>query len=136
MPFLGKSGTSRISFLRCSQLAPTFTDTVFAITMLLQCEMNSGLERAWLLILQRHPLARREAPVAGVRAIQSADRACLWPALPRCHPHYCAPIQRRPAYGPRVLRTSENPRPARVHERRNVWPVGSGHRVIGSSDIG
>src|SRR5947199_4366533 len=131
MPFLGKSGTSRISCFKCSQVAFTFTDALSAITTLLQCEMYLDLQPASFLIPQHYQLGRPSALAAIASEAQAVDRASQWPTLPRCHRGCCAPSPRCPTYAPRARRTSGSRRLAHGLERRNA--LQSGHWVIGSS---
>src|SRR5205085_2248508 len=119
MPFLGKSGTSRISCFKCSQVAFTFTDALSAITTLLQCEMYLDPEPASFLIPQHYQLGRPSALAAIASEAQAVDRASQWQALPRCHHGCCVPSRRFLACAPRARRTSGSRRPVHALERRN-----------------
>src|SRR3954462_11405833 len=97
MPFLGKSGTSRISCFKCSQVAFTFTDALSAITTLLQCEMYLDRQPASFPIPQHYQPSRPSALAAIVSEAHAVDRAFPWPTLPRCHRDCCAPSRQFPA---------------------------------------
>src|SRR5204862_1350958 len=119
MPFLGKSGTSRISCFKCSQVAFTFTDALSAITTLLRCEMYLDPQPASFLIPQHYQPARPSALAAIASEAQAVDRASQRQALPRCHRGCCAPSRRFLACAPRAPQTTGNRRLARALERRN-----------------
>src|SRR5690349_11587424 len=117
MPFFGKSGISRISFFKCSQLASVFSP-LSPITKPLQCEMWSNLQLALLQLPERHPPALRAAPRGGVNATPATDHEYPWQALPRCCRDCCGPTRQCRAYEPRVLQTSESLRPELGREQR------------------
>src|SRR5215467_13533803 len=94
-----------------------FTEADFAITTLLQCEMNSGREQAEIRILPRRQRVQRVAPAAAANANRKADPAYPSPELLRCRRDCCAPSRRCRACVLRALRTSENRHPAHGHER-------------------
>src|SRR5450432_337130 len=108
IPFLGKSGTSRISFFRWSQF------TAIGFTMLLQFEMLSGLAPAVPGLPVLHPLARPVGPCATYSTAPPAAPVFPPPALPRCRPRCCAPIRPGQAAVLHGQQTSGNQRPERV----------------------
>src|SRR5205823_1372311 len=116
MPGLGKSGTSRINFFRCSQFTSDLADDAFAITTLLQFEMCSDPVPASRLILQRCPRGRPLAPVANASAAPTTDRPFRLLALQRFHQYCCGPTLKFPASLLPVPQTSGSQRPERVRE--------------------
>src|SRR6266496_1380001 len=128
MPFLGKSGTSRMSCFRWSQFALCFTDWASAITMLLQFEIWLSLKSAWLRALPHRPHVLHGDPAASATAGRKADRGYPSPALPRCRRNCCAPSRRCPACELPAPQTSESLPLAHDRERRTVG-LESDHRV-------
>src|SRR5947208_62563 len=117
MPFLGKSGTSRISFFRGSQLMLVLMGaTLVGITRLLRCEKLSDRKQVWLQILQHCPPGRRVGLRADANAVRPVDRGYPWPALRHCCQHCCAPILQSREDELHVLRTSESRHPEPVRE--------------------
>src|SRR5579864_303276 len=123
MPGLGKSGTSRMSCFKCSQLMSILTAgrtdgwAGFGITTLLRCEMFSGPRSGWIPTLEPRPLALLLVLRGAENAILTADRACPWPALRRFRRDYCAPNPRFRACVPHVPQTIGSRHPAHARER-------------------
>src|SRR5262249_3953175 len=115
IPFFGKSGTSRISFFRCSQLP-----LALVITMLLQCEMCSNREPVSPRIPRHHPRVLPAGLVAIAIEDQVTDRAFPWPGLLRFRRDCCEPSRQSLTCGLRVLRTSEIRHLAHGREQQNV----------------
>src|SRR5579864_1443682 len=120
MPGLGKSGTSRISFLRCSQLIAADFDADPAgdvlTTTLLQCEMTFDRLPFVRRIPALHPRARRAVLARALCATGRVVLQCRWQALPPYRRRCFEPTRRRRRLWPLAPQTSEIPRPA--HARK------------------
>src|ERR1700685_2411160 len=101
MPFFGKSGTSRMSFLSPSQFTPAdilvfenyrLRDRhLHSNIKLLEPRKNSVRRPAEPRIPLRHPREQLAALPAVSTAMLPTPPARRSPALRRCHRHCCAP---------------------------------------------
>src|SRR5260370_16233343 len=124
MPFLGKSGTSGISFFNPSQSTGSVGILVGILVCilkvkLLELEMNRVRPLARPRILLRHRPAPRLALPVDASAFQPTGRAFRRPELRRCHRDCCEPIPKFAGCEPHSRQTSGSRRLAHVRARES-----------------